>query len=129
MCEYQSYDTVFSEVARGIIESSVISCDFPMPAPPSTSSMGSAGLEFTPSNGGAAMPLQRVADEASCTPNGFYLSGSTLTLCPAACSIWRSDQKGSVSVLFACTPWPRTNLRHRSLSPDIRTTNRITSAQ
>lgn len=104
ICEYQSFDAVFREVASGIVQSSQLACDFAIAAVPPGSSMNDASLEFVPGTTAPRVPLTRVAGAAACTGDAFFVDGATITLCPAACARWQADEDARVDVLFACSP-------------------------
>src|SRR5262249_54272870 len=105
ICQYQSFDAIFQNVAAGIITGAQLSCAFAVTAIPPDSNMNNTTLQFTPTNGGAVQGFTHVANAAACTatPNAFYTVNNEIHLCPGACTLWRNDPTAIVDVLFSCT--------------------------
>ena len=103
ICEYESFGPIFNVIAEGVIEAARIQCDFPMPLPPDDLDLdpGTLTLEYTPESGIEEL-LIRVDDEAACVPNGFYLQGSRVFLCPDLCAQVEDLEQGQLSVFLGC---------------------------
>ena len=95
LCEYESFDAVFQRLAAGVIETAQVACTVELP-PASTIDPGSVLVEYEPGDGGATVTLSPVASEADCGPDGFYVSGSQLLLCPDACAAVQADSGASL---------------------------------
>jgi hypothetical protein len=105
VCEWESYDVIFNELAKGIIESSEISCSFPVPDPPpgETIDIDTVSVEYFPPNGGPKIELDRVDSLAQCTSDSFYLENDVIHLCPETCaSVNAGEEGGKIVVLFDC---------------------------
>jgi hypothetical protein len=104
LCDTTSYDVVFQAIAQGVISGTKISCDFPIPEAPGGEKidLASVVVQYTPSGMGNATNFVQVPDEASCKPNGFYLSKDTIHLCSDTCAVVQGDDKAAINVLFAC---------------------------
>ncbi len=102
ICQYQSFDAIFEAVAEGVIAGAQMSCAFQAPPVPADSSLQNAYLELIPTNGGATVPLLQVASESACTSNSFYVVGTQIHLCEAACTLWRDDPTALLDVLYTC---------------------------
>jgi hypothetical protein len=102
ICQYQSFDAVFREVALGIVAGTQLACDFQISSVPADSAMENTLIDMVPSNGGGRVQLTHVADQAACTGNAFYTEGAIIKLCPAACELWRDDPEAQLEVLFTC---------------------------
>lgn len=104
LCDTTSYNVVFQEIAKGVIDGAKVACDFPVPeAPPGkTIDLASVVVQYTPSGMGNASEFIQVPDAASCKPNGFYLTTGTIHLCPDTCAVVQTDPKAAINVLFAC---------------------------
>lgn len=103
ICEYQSFNSVFQTVAAGIVAGAIMSCELNVNAVPPGSDMDNTVVEVSPSDGSAAIPLTHVADAASCSGNSFYVDGTTVKLCPDACTLWTQDPLANVEVVFTCS--------------------------
>ncbi len=104
ICQHQSFDAVFEQVALGIIEGTRMSCEFSVPSVPADSSLDNTTIDMVPSNGGPRVSLAHVANLAACTDDAFYVEGGIIKLCPGACTFWQEDRDAKVEVLFTCEP-------------------------
>jgi hypothetical protein len=104
VCEWQSYDVVFAELAEGIIAGSEIACSLPIPDPPpgDTIDLDTVSVEYFPPVG-PKVTLTRVDSLAQCTSDGFYLEDEMIHLCPASCAtVNAGGDGGKLVVLFDC---------------------------
>jgi hypothetical protein len=112
-----SYTAIFQEMAKGVVKSSSVACDFPVPQPPpgETLDLASLAVQYTPGgDAGATQEFSLVADLASCAPGKVWLEGGatgTVHLCPETCALVKSDLGASLSVVSGCarlSPTPGT---------------------
>mgnify|MGYP006194361745 FL=1 len=103
VCDTQSYDAVFNEVAQGIIEQSRIGCELAFPETPEGQDVdvNAMILEWTAT---PQTPTEQVTmvDIAACNARGFYVEASTIKLCPALCTEVAASTEGELSILAAC---------------------------
>lgn len=103
-----SYTAIFQEMAKGVVKSSAVSCDFPVPqpAPGETLDLASLAVQYKPGgDAGAVQEFTPAADLASCAPGKFWLEGGangTVHLCPETCAAVKSDLTASISVVSGC---------------------------
>ncbi|MGC4119370.1 MAG: MopE-related protein [Myxococcales bacterium] len=102
ICQYQSFDAIFSEVARKIVIESELSCGFTVSQVPGDSSLAETTMELVASDGSGGTALGHVGSAAECAGNAFYVEGGAFELCPDACLLWRSDPTASAEVTFRC---------------------------
>lgn len=101
-----NYTTIFQEMAKGVIEGAILSCEFDVPEPPPGEKLDLATVvtRYTPGSGGAPVDFQQVATAADCGPNKFYVEADKIKLCPATCDAVRADGSAQIKVLFGCAP-------------------------
>ncbi len=105
LCEPDYYDVIFQEVAQGVVESVGLPCSFsaPTPAEGETVDLDRIVITYTPGGVGDTSSLQRVANEAACVADAWYLaSGDEITLCPATCDVVEADEAAAVQILSGC---------------------------
>jgi len=109
VCDTSSYDAVFKEIAKGVVQGSKIVCEFPVPdAPPGeTIDLSTVIVQYKPGGTGAQQLLKPVADANSCQPDSFYIAKDmngkdTIYLCPQACGVVQEDFTAKINVLFGC---------------------------
>lgn len=107
VCNYQSYDAVFQEIAKGVIQSSRVGCDFQIPTAPAPWSvdLSTITIDYTPGGGGAKETFQQVPNAAQCAPGKFYVDGTArkIVLCPSTCDTVKNDDKAQVQIFFSCS--------------------------
>ena len=103
VCNTDSYDVVFREVAQGIIEQSKIGCEIAFPDAPAGQMINpdQMVLEFTPAEGAPVRQITRVA-EASCAADTFYVDAGVIHLCPTLCAEISQATEGTLEVLAGC---------------------------
>jgi len=104
ICEFASYDLVFQEIAKGVIEGAKVACEFPVPEPPAgeTIDLETVVIAYTPGDGGMTTQMKQVTNAAACKPASFYIEAGTITLCPEACALVQADNAAKVDILFGC---------------------------
>lgn len=103
VCEFQSYDVVFNEVAQGIIEQSKIGCSLTLPEVPSGEAINPNALilEWRPTPADRAEQVTKV-DPAGCGARNFTVSGNTVTLCPTLCAEVEASTEGALTIVAGC---------------------------
>lgn len=103
LCNNDSFDVIFEQIAEDVVRGVSLGCSFEPERPPGgeTPDFDRVVVLYQP-GGGEADSLTRVASEADCVANGFYLDGSQINLCPALCAIAEEDEEGVLSVHVAC---------------------------
>ncbi|MCP4445853.1 MAG: hypothetical protein GY811_10995 [Myxococcales bacterium] len=105
LCVPDHYDVIFQEVAQGVVESVGLPCTFAPPAAPEgeTLDLERVIVIYTPGGVGDANSLDRVADEASCADNSWYVNGEdAISLCPTTCTLVEADEAAAVKILTGC---------------------------
>ncbi|MEZ4366773.1 MAG: hypothetical protein R2939_10860 [Kofleriaceae bacterium] len=105
LCNNDNFDVIFNQIADDVVEGAALGCSF-VPEHPMSVTLDFERVVVYYTEGGATLPLRldRVADAAACTANGFYVDGDEVVLCPAACTAVQADPEGSLDVHVACTP-------------------------
>jgi hypothetical protein len=106
ICENASFDVVFQEIAKGVIEGSKVACEFAVPTPPEGQSLdlGTVQVEYTPEGMGMPQLFKQVKQYSECVDNAFYISNDVITLCPTSCTAVQKDLKAKIAVLYGCKP-------------------------
>jgi len=104
VCEGSGFDAVFQKLAEGVIQGAKLACDFEMPAAPPGENLDPNNMlvNYTPSDGSAVVEFKKVANSAACVDNAFYIEGTTIHLCPQACTLVQADDNAKMDVLFGC---------------------------
>lgn len=104
ICEHDSFDAVFNNIAMGVISGAKVACDFPMPAPPPNESIdpSSVLVEYTPMGTGAPTTFKQVPNLAQCLPNSFYIDMDRIYMCPETCKAVQQDNMAKLNILFDC---------------------------
>lgn len=104
ICTLNQYDSIFNELAKGVISGAALSCDFPIPEPPPGQMIDPATIvvQFTPGDGSGAQSFTQVANEAACGAGNFYLAEGEIRLCKQTCDTVSQDKDGKIKVLFGC---------------------------
>ncbi len=104
LCQFGAYDVVFQRIAEDVVLTSSIACDFPIPAAPQGSELdlNNVAIQYNPGNGTVPVQFGQAPAYGACQADAFYIANDRLNLCPAACSLIRSDPTANVAVLFTC---------------------------
>jgi hypothetical protein len=106
VCEGNNFDAVFQEIAKGIVDSSAVACEFVIPE------MSPDGKEivrdtvevaYVKGDGSATVKFAHVTSEAECATEAFFIDGDIVRLCPSACDAIKQDPMAQVQVLFGCS--------------------------
>lgn len=105
ICQYASFDSVFSSIASGVLSGTKAYCDFALPAPPPGRdiSLPSVFVEYTPLGGGPVLTLRQVPNAAACTPNTVYIDKGRVNLCPDVCKVVQLDKMAKLQVVYDCS--------------------------
>lgn len=104
ICENASFDSVFQEIAKGVIEGAKVECEFPIPPPPQgeTIDISTVVVQYTPDGTDMPQSFKQVTSADTCAPGSFYIEDKIIKLCPDACSVIQADPKAKIAVLFGC---------------------------
>jgi len=104
ICQFAAYDVVFNRIAKDVIVSSKLDCDFAIPAPPPGRELELDKIAVSYSSGGMRVgDFGQVKSPSECRPNAFYIENNRVFLCPEVCQTISKDPQGSVDVLFTCS--------------------------
>jgi hypothetical protein len=104
ICQNASFDVVFQEIAKGVIEGAQVACDFPLPKPPEGQmlDLDTVVVEYTAGGMGAPTNFKQVKTPAECAPDSFYIESEIIKLCPDTCAVVQKDDKAKLAILFGC---------------------------
>jgi hypothetical protein len=106
LCEPLFYDTVFNEIAAGVIAGAQLACNFSIPTAPSgqTIDLDTVTVNYTPMGMGAPTEYSQVANANACTADSFYidLAAQEIVLCPEACNVVQADEAAQIDIVFQC---------------------------
>ncbi|HEY4105883.1 MAG TPA: hypothetical protein VGM44_18410 [Polyangiaceae bacterium] len=104
ICEFASYDTVFSTIANDVVVKAQLACDFDIPPPPAGQDLDLSKVAVQYTAGGSAMPTQfgQAQTAADCEAGAFYIENNHIYLCPDTCTTVKADSDAKVDVLFTC---------------------------
>jgi hypothetical protein len=106
----QQFDPIFAELAEGVIVSSQLSCEYPIPPPPDGETLDptEVNVRFTPSEGAEPIDIPYVEGGLeACGPAGGWTyddpaNPTTILVCPASCEALQASVGGRVDVVFGC---------------------------
>jgi len=105
----QEFDSVFADMAAGVIVGAQVPCSFTIPPPPAGEALDPSlvNVAYLPGGMSPAVSVFRVSTAADCTAAGgwYYDDNSnptTVLLCPTTCSTVTADTAAEVDVLFGC---------------------------
>lgn len=104
ICEYEHFDVVFQEIAKGVIEGAKVDCEFAMPEPPEgeTLDLATVVIAYTPGSGGETQKFKQVKGADDCQAGAFYIESDLIKLCPDACTVVQDDDAAKIEILFGC---------------------------
>jgi hypothetical protein len=104
LCQYASFDVVFKAVAKDVITSARIGCDFAIPPAPAgmTLDLSMVAVAYAPGGGGPGQQFRQAATPAACVGGAFYIERDRIVLCPETCSAVTRDPQAKIEVLFTC---------------------------
>lgn len=104
VCEFDSYDAVFRTIATGIVEDARIDCSMRLPAVGEQEVLDTQRmvLQFRAEGDEPAEVVTRVDNAGACGANNFYLTDSTIELCPDLCSRATASESGELVVFAEC---------------------------
>ncbi len=104
LCSLNNYNSIFQELAKGVISGAGLSCNFPIPAPPPGEQIDrdTIVVAFTAGDGSGTQNFTQVMSEAECAPGKFFLAADQIQLCKDTCDTVGKDKDGKIKVLFGC---------------------------
>lgn len=111
VCE-ADWSTIFEEIARGVVSGVPVACEFEVPSPPVGQSIDLelVNVSVLTTGGVVERTLTRVANEAACTPNGWYVDDEVaptrLFFCADACRAVQMVPEANVNIDIGCFTMP-----------------------
>jgi len=104
ICQNASFDVVFQEIAKGVIEGAQVACEFPLPTPPDGQmlDLDTVVVAYTAGGMGASTNFKQVKTAAECAADSFYIESEIIKLCPDSCAAVQKDNKAKLAILFGC---------------------------
>lgn len=103
LSQTQDFDVLFQEIAKDVVASTPIACDFPIPMPQmGTIDPNTIEIDYKIGGLDPAKPLHQVVDLAACEADAFYIADAAVHLCPAACAEIQADTKAKLDVRYGC---------------------------
>jgi hypothetical protein len=103
ICQFAAYDVVFNRIAKDVITTTQLTCDFAIPAPPAGRQLEPDKIAVSYKSGGMLVKdFGQVANSSECRPDAFYIENGRVFLCPEVCQTISKDPQGGVDVLFTC---------------------------
>ncbi|MBI2148231.1 hypothetical protein HYU23_00980 [Candidatus Woesearchaeota archaeon] len=102
ICQYNSFDVVFKQLAAEVTTNSILPCEFEIPSPPAGKQIGDIAILYTIGMG-PQLEFTQVKDEVFCDANKFYIDNVTnkIELCKKTCD--RVLQEGGkIDIYFGC---------------------------
>jgi hypothetical protein len=104
----QDFKPVFDDLAKGVIQTAKLSCEWGIPAAPSGEKVDPARVNVRATMGdGGKSDLAKVATKDACAGGeGWYYDDDAnptrVITCPASCTKLQADVNATVDVLFGC---------------------------
>jgi hypothetical protein len=103
ICQFAAYDVVFNRIAKDVITTTQLTCDFAIPAPPAGRQLETDKIAVSYKSGGMLVQdFGQVGNASECRPDAFFIENGRVVLCPEVCQTISKDPQGSVDVLFTC---------------------------
>ncbi len=106
LCDNSNFNAIFQEVATEVVEGVALDCSY-RPGEPSNGDV----LDFDRMVGyylaggtGSPLSLIKVASEAACAANSYYVSGGLIVLCQETCDLVKADDNARLDFHVACAP-------------------------
>ena len=105
-CFNDNFDEVFNAIAQGVIDRSVVPCQYEIPDVEGIINVQNIQAVYQPGGGGTPQPFPRVDSAGDCNGEEFYLDSNTnptqLFLCPDACTLVQADTQAAIDIDFGC---------------------------
>jgi hypothetical protein len=99
-----NFTTIFQAMAQDVIDSSVLACDYAIPANPSGGTIDPATAVVRYTSGATVTDFEQIPNATTCAPDKFYIEGDRIRLCPDSCLKVQNDPVAAVKILFGCLP-------------------------
>ncbi|MEZ4451760.1 MAG: hypothetical protein R3B09_20015 [Nannocystaceae bacterium] len=99
-----NFDVVFKEIAKDVVNTTPIACEFPIPEAPmgETIDPNTIEIDFFPEGMMDPISFHQVVNADACEPEAFYIDNETVILCPETCTQVQSDLNASMEVRYGC---------------------------
>jgi hypothetical protein len=105
-CFNDNFNDIFSAIAQGVIDSSVVPCQFEIPDVDGIINVQNITAVYQPGGGGTPRTFTHADDVDDCDGEQFYLDSNTnptqLFLCPDACTLVQADVQAEINIDFGC---------------------------
>jgi len=107
VCNTNSYDAVFQQIATGVLAGAALPCEFALPdVKPEGFDEEKLEITFTPGSG-PTETFNYVSSAGACSGgDDFYVDNDTIFLCPAACDKVEVDPDGAIDITAKCVDIP-----------------------
>ena len=104
VCHWASFDEIFNEIAKGVIEEVRLGCSMDLPPAPRGLEANTDRLviEYAPGARGKVRAIQRTDDLEQCTADGFVVEDRRIRLCEQLCDEVREDLVGRMWIRASC---------------------------
>ncbi len=98
------FDVLFSEIAKVVVDTTPIACEFPVPEAPrgETIDLDTVEIDYTPGGQGAPVAFHQVSGPGKCEAAAFYIDAGVVHLCPEACAVVQVDAMAKLDVRYGC---------------------------
>ncbi len=98
------FTTIFTEIAKGVIEGSKLPCRYELPTPPvgATLDLATVVPTFSPDATTNPVDFVQVPTADDCAPDKFYIDQSQIKLCPDTCAYVQGATAGSMNLKYGC---------------------------
>ena len=105
--QYASYDSVFQDMAAGVVEGAQVPCDINITDPQGQElDWNTVKVVYTPGDGAGDEKFDNVGSEGACglTESGFWVDEVNLVvhLCPNTCGVVTDDNDAELNVVIDC---------------------------
>lgn len=103
VCQWQSYDPVFQEIAQGIIDEARIGCELALPEVPEDLAVDPNAIVLQYVDPPDSLPRQITRSNVdNCGDSNFYVENDTIKLCPLLCQEVSATETGDLYVYAGC---------------------------
>ena len=108
VCNTQSYDAVFQDIAAGVIDITQVPCEFDVPEAMTGQTLDyeTTTVLYTPGGGGSQQTWTKVDSPSQCGPGKFYIdetiTPNKIILCDDACAVVENDGDAVLEVKIDC---------------------------
>ncbi len=103
VCQWQSYDPIFEDIAKGIIDEARINCEIAFPEVPEGTAVDPNAIALQYVDPPGSLPrLITSANVNMCGDSNFYVEDGVIKLCPLLCQEVTATETGDLYVYVGC---------------------------